>query len=537
MDSYSNYSRPFSGGRSTVFGTAGAVACEHPQAARAGIRVLDEGGTAADACVAMAAVMAVVSPMATGMGGDAFAMFYDAASGKVSGMEGAGGAPGEATIQRFREAGYQRMPGRGGLSVTVPGAVRLWEDAARTFGVKPFGELLEPARMLATEGFPVSEVNAYYWREAEEILGLNEAASRTYLSSGRAPRAGEIFRQPDLAQTLSAVSRKGADAFYKGKIAARIASSVRRDGGLLSEDDLAAHTESPVVEPISTIYRGITVHEMPPPGQGVAALEMLNILGGYALSALRPYTAERIHLETEAKKLAFSDLYTRVGDPDFAGVPTGKLISREHATGMRHQISTSRAGHLATSGHLGRDTTYLCAVDSSGNGCSFINSIFESFGSGIVAEGTGVCLQNRGSSFRLDEKHPNALAPKKRPLHTIIPGLATRGDTLWAAFGVMGGPMQPQGHAQLLVNLIDYEMSPQQAVDHPRHFHSDDGGLLVEGRVPPEEIDKLRGMGHRVEVGPDYAVPTGSAQLIRLTPEGVRACASDPRKDGAALAQ
>ena len=368
-----DYSRPFSGGRSTVFGMGGAVACEHPQAARAGIRALDEGGTAADACVAMAAVMAVVSPMATGMGGDAFALYYDASSGEVSGLEGAGRAPGDATIEKVREAGYRRMPERGGLSITVPGAVRLWEDAAREFGNRPLRELLEPARSLAEHGFPVAEVAAHHWREAEELLSRNESAARIFLPSGRAPRAGEIFRQPELADTLSAVSEKGADTFYGGKIAARISAAVRRDGGFLREDDLAAHTESPLVEPISTDYRGVTVYEMPPPGQGIAALEMLNVLGGYSLSALRPYTAERIHLETEAKKLAFSDLYTMIGDPDFTEVPTRELVSKEHAAGMRHQISTSRAGHLATSGRLGDDTTYLCAVDAAGNGCSFIN--------------------------------------------------------------------------------------------------------------------------------------------------------------------
>lgn len=532
-----DYSRPFSGGRSTVFGLGGAVACEHPQAARAGIRVLDAGGTAADACVAMAAVMAVVAPWATGVGGDAFALYYDAASGKVTGMEGAGRAPSAATIEKVREAGHRSMPLRGGLSVTVPGAVRMWEDAAREFGHRPLSELLKPAVGLAEGGFPVPEVSAHQWREAEELLGRNEAAARTFLPGGCAPRVGEVFRQPDLADTLSAVAERGAGAFYGGKIAARMASAVRRDGGLLSEEDLAAHTGSPLVDPISTDYRGITVYEMPPPGQGIAALEMLNVLGGYALSALRPHTAERIHLETEAKKLAFSDLYTRIGDPDFSEVPTRDLLSREYAAGMRRQISTSRAGHLATSGRLGDDTTYLCAVDAAGNGCSFINSVFKGFGSGVVAGGTGICLQNRGHSFSLSENHPNALAPNKRPLHTIIPALATRGGELWATFGVMGGPMQPQGHTQLLVNLVDYEMSPQQAVDHPRHFHTDDGGLLVEGRIPAEEIDKLRSMGHRVEVGPDYAIPTGGAQLIRVTPDGVRACASDPRKDGCALAQ
>lgn len=531
------YSRPFSGGRSTIYGTGGAVACEHPQAARAGIRVLDAGGTAADACVAMAAVMAVVSPMATGMGGDAFALHYDAASGEVSGLDGSGRAPAEATIEKVRAAGHSEMPVRGGLTVTVPGAVRLWEDTATTFGKRPLAELLEPARGLAEHGFPVADVAAHHWRGAEELLGRNDAAARVYLPEGRAPRAGEIFRQPELAETLSAVAGKGADAFYGGKIAARIASAARRDGGLLSESDVAGHAASLSVEPISTDYRGVTVYEMPPPGQGITALQMLNILGGYTLSALRPYSAERIHLEIEAKKLAFSDLYSRVGDPDFVDVPTSALLSKEYAAGKRRQISTSRAGHLSTSGRLGDDTTYLCAVDAAGNGCSFINSLYMGFGSGIVADGTGVCLQNRGHAFRLTEGHPNALAPNKRPLHTIIPGLATRGDDLWAVFGVMGGPMQPQGHAQLLINLIDYEMSPQQAVDHPRHFHTDDGGLMAEGRIPMEEMEKLRRMGHRVEAGPDYAIPTGGAQLIRLTPEGARACASDPRKDGCASAQ
>ena len=532
-----DYSRPFSGGRSTVFGTGGAVSCENPHAARAGLRALDAGGTAADACVAMAAVMAVVSPMSTGVGGDAFALYYDAASKTVSGLDGSGRSPGEATIDRVREAGHDEMPERGGITVTTPGAVRLWQDAVSDFGRLPLAELLEPARTLASEGFPVAEVAAHYWREAEELLGGNEEAARVFLPGGRAPRAGEVFRQPDLADTLGAVADRGADAFYKGKIAARIVSAVRREGGLLSEEDLASHTASLRVSPISTDYRGITVHEMPPPSQGIAALEILNILSGYSLSALRPYTAERIHLETEAKKLAFADLYTRIGDPDFSEIPTASLLSKDYAAGLRRQISTSRAGHLATSGRLGNDTTYLCAVDAEGNGCSFINSLYKGFGSAVVADGTGVCLQNRGCSFRLKEGHPNALAPNKRPLHTIIPGLATRDGELWATFGVMGGPMQPQGHAQLLINLIDYEMPPQQAVDHPRHFHTDHGGLLVEGRIPAEEIEKLRGMGHRVEVGPPYAVPTGGAQLIRLTSYGVRAAASDPRKDGCSLAQ
>lgn len=531
------YSRPDAGGRSTVYGVEGAVACEHPQAARAGIQVLDAGGTAADACVAMAAVMAVVAPMATGMGGDAFLLYYEAETGAVRGMDGSGRSPGEATIEKLRDLGHDSVPERGGAAVTVPGAVRLWEDAAADFGVLSLGELLEPAHRLAAGGYPVSEVVARHWKAAEDLLGRNAAATATFLPAGRAPKPGELFRQPDLAGTLAAVAEDGADAFYNGEVSGRMAAAARKAGGLLDEEDLARHEASLRVEPISTDYRGVRVHEMPPPGQGIAALQMLNVLEGFELSALPAASAERIHLEAEAKKLAYADLHTKVGDPDFVEVPTETLLSREYAAGLRAQVSPSRAGKPPASGRLGDDTTYLCAVDRWGNGCSFINSLYMGFGSGVVADGTGVCLQNRGHSFRLTEGHPNALAPGKRPLHTIIPGLATLDGGLWATFGVMGGPMQPQGHAQLLASLIDYGMNPQQAVDHPRHFHTDDGRLLVEGRVSAEELEKLREMGHEVQRGADYEVPVGGAQLIRIEDGGVRACGSDPRKDGCALAQ
>ena len=555
-----NARRPDPGGRSTVFGTKGAVACEHPQAALAGIKMLEAGGTAADACVAMAAAMAVLSPMATGMGGDAFLLFYEAQTGNVLGANGSGRAPKAATIEKLRDRGMEEMPERGGPTVTVPGAVRLWEDAAASLGRLPLADLLEPARSFAADGYPVSEVVARYWESAEKLLAQNEAASRCFLPEGRAPEPGEVFRQPDLANTLAAVASDGADAFYGGEIARSIARSVQEAGGYLAEDDLADH-ETTWVEPIHTDYRGVRVYEIPPPGQGVAALEMLNILEGFDFASLDPLGAERIHLEVEAKKLAFRDLHEKVGDPEFGDVPTDELISKDYAAALREQISSSRAASSVAPA-LGNDTTYLCAVDAEGNGCSFINSLYMGFGSGVVAGGTGVCLQNRGNSFRLVEGHPNALAPGKRPLHTIIPGLATSADTgqLWATFGVMGGPMQPQGHAQLLINLIDYGMSAQEAVDFPRHFHG--GGvrvmagrpesvrapqdaadqdpaesLLVEGRVPQEELEKLRRLGHKVEVGEEYVIPTGGAQLIRILESGVRACGSDPRKDGCALAQ
>jgi gamma-glutamyltranspeptidase / glutathione hydrolase len=530
--------RPDSGGRSAVFGTRGAVACEHPQAALAGIRVLDEGGNAADACVAMAACMAVLAPMATGMGGDAFLLFYEAETGCVRGANGSGQAPRAATIERLRDRGIKTMPERGGLTVTVPGTVRLWEDATSVLGNLPLARLLKPAWELAEEGYPVSEVVARYWEEAEVLLRENEAARTIFLPEGRPPRPGEIFSQEDLARTFAAVAEGGADAFYNGEIARSIVLAAQETGGYLSEEDLAAH-ESLWVEPISTDYQGVRIYEIPPPGQGIAALEMLNILEGFDLASLGPVSADRIHLEVEAKKLAFRDLHDEIGDPEFwchAEIPTERLLSKGYAASLRGSISPSTVIDQVVEPTPGEDTTYLCAVDAEGNGCSFINSLYMRFGSGVVAWSTGVCLQNRGNSFRLTEGHPNALAPGKRPLHTIIPGLATKDGSLWATFGVMGGSMQPQGHVQLLSNLVDHAMNPQEAVEFPRHRHEGDT-LLVEGRVPVTEVEKLRKMGHTVEVGEDYVIPTGGAQLIRVFENGARACGSDPRKDGCALAQ
>ena len=527
--------RPDGGGRSTVFGTRGAVACEHPSAALAGIRVLDAGGTAADACVAMAAAMAVLAPMTTGMGGDAFLLYYEADSGRVIGANGSGGAPRAATIEALRDRGVSEIPERGGLPITVPGAVRLWEDAANALGRLPLADLLEPARAFAEDGHPVAEVVARYWEVAEKLLRQNDAAAETFLPEGRPPRPGTLFRQPNLAGTLAAVMEGGAGAFYNGPIARSMADAAVDAGGYLAEEDLNAH-ETLWVEPISTDYRDVRVYEIPPPGQGIAALQMLNVLEGFDLADLNATGAERIHLEVEAKKLAFRDLHDKVGDPAFADVPTDELISKDYAAALRERISEGRAG-VSVGPKLGNDTTYLCAVDAEGNGCSFINSLYMGFGSGIVTD-TGVTLQNRGHSFRLDPEHPNSLAPGKRPMHTIIPGLATSDGSLWSVFGNMGGPMQPQGHFQVLSNLIDHGMSAQEAVDHPRHFHDHTSNvLLVEGRVPPSEVEKLRTLGHEVETGEDYVVPVGGAQLIRVHENGVRSCGSDPRKDGCALAQ
>ena len=355
--------RPDLGGRSTVFGTKGAVACEHPSAALIGLRVLDAGGTAADACVAMAAAMAVLSPMQTGMGGDAFLLFYEEETGQVTGIDGAGQAPEAVTLEKLLDLGLSEMPEHGGLTVTVPGAVRLWEDAANRFGNQPLARLLEPAWELAENGHPVAEVVARYWRENEDMLRENDAATRTFLPAGRAPVAGEIFSQVDLAATLSAVAEDGADTFYRGEIAKSIARSAQEAGGYLTEEDLAAH-ESTFVEPISTDYRGVRVYEIPPPGQGVAALEMLNILEGFEFSSPGPTSADRIHLEVEAKKLAYGDLHDEIGDPEHADVPTEQLLSKEYATSLRERISPERAAETGPRLTPGGDTTYLCAVDA-----------------------------------------------------------------------------------------------------------------------------------------------------------------------------
>ena len=517
--------RPDSGGRSTVYGTAGAVACEHPLAALAGIRMLDAGGTAADACVAMAAAMAVLSPMMTGPGGDAFLLYREAATGRVRALEGAGRAGRRATVEAIRARGHADMPARGGEPITVPGAVALWGDAAGELGRLGLPALLEPARELAERGHPVAAVTARMWREAEPLLRRDAAAATAFLPGGRAPREGELVRLPDLARTLRTLADEGPCAFYEGELAERIVAATRDAGGFLELDDMAAH-RSTWVEPISAGYRGLEVFEVPPPTTGIAALMILQALEREDLAALPPLSAERIHLEVQAKRHAFAALHAHVGDPDFVDVPVRALLAGAATAG----------GERAPAGRGAGDTTYLCAVDAEGNGCSLINSLYKGFGSGVVAPGTGVCLHNRGFGFSLDAASPSVLAPGKRPLHTIIPALVTRDGALWAVYGNMGGFMQPQGHAQVLVNLHDHGMAPQEAVDHPRHFH-DQGVLLVEGRVPEPEVATLRRWGHDVVVGPPYAELTGGAQVVRVHEDGVRAAGSDPRKDGCALAQ
>ena len=477
--------------RSTVYGTAGVVACEHPLAALAGIRMLDAGGTAADACVAMAAVMAVVSPMMTGPGGDAFLLHREAATGRVRALEGAGRAGRGATVEAVRARGHDDMPARGGEPITVPGAVDLWATAAAELGRLGLAQLLAPARAIAERGFPVAPVSARMWRGEEETLRRDAAAAEAFLPGGRAPREGELVRLPDLARTLGTIADEGPRAFYEGEIAERIVAATRAAGGFLELSDMAAHRSS-WVEPISAGYRGLEVFELPPPTTGIAALMILRALeredlGRAAARAAPSGSTSRSRPSGTRSRRCTSTSAT----PTFVDVPVEALLAG----------AASAAAERAPAGRGEGDTTYLCAVDAEGDGCSLINSLYKGFGSGVVAPGTGVCLHDRGFGFSLDPSSPSVLAPGKRPLHTIIPALVTRDGELWAVYGNMGGWMQPQGHAQVLVNLHDHGMAPQEAVDHPRHYH-DAGVLLVEGRVPEAEIAKLRRWGHDVVARP-----------------------------------
>jgi gamma-glutamyltransferase 2. Threonine peptidase. MEROPS family T03 len=394
---------------------------------------------------------------------------YDAQTRTVRALNGSGRAPAALSRKLFVERGLNSIPLTGMLPVTVPGAVDAWVELLSAYGRLPLAQVLAPAIEYADHGFPVSEIIARGWKLAEPKLAAHPDTARTYLPQGRAPRAGELFRQPGLARSLQLIAEGGRDAFYRGAIAAAIAATSARDGGVLTLEDLAAH-RSTWETPISVTYRGYTVYECPPNGQGITALMALNILEGFDLSAHMPASPDALHLQIEALRLAFADAAAYVADPAHVHVPTAWLLSGAHAAERRAQIDPQRAMPHVRASTLpgGHDTVYVTAVDADGNAVSFINSLYMGFGSGVVAGDTGICLQNRGAGFVLDPQHPNCVAPGKRPYHTIIPCMVTRGDRLWASLGVMGGFMQPQGHVQMLVNMIDFGMNPQEALDAPR---------------------------------------------------------------------
>ena len=521
--------------RSAVLARRGMVATSQPLAAMAGLRLLMDGGNAADAAVTVASMLNVVEPMSTGIGGDCFALIYEAESGQVTALNGSGRAPAAFTLEEARRLGLETIPLTGPLPVTVPGAASGWEALLERHGTMSLADCLAPAIATAEDGFPVSERISAGWKRSEAKLSQDPEASRVYLP---APKVGDIHRQPDLARTFRTVAEGGAQAFYHGVLAEKIASCVQSKGGYFTSDDLATHTATWEV-PIRTTYRDVEVLEHPPNGQGLAALVALNIVEGYALGDMDYFDPARWHLMIEAMRLAMADAAQHVADPTLINVPVAGLLSKEYAAQRRSLIQPDRALDVVAPGQPEhRDTVYLTVVDGLGNAVSFINSLYYGFGSGLVVPGTGVCLQNRGACFTLEPGHPNALAGGKRPYHTIIPALALRGGKLWLSFGVMGGFMQPQGHLQVLTNLVDYGMSPQTALDAPRFRVDERGGprAHIETGVPLKTRRALAAMGHDLQPQTTFSPGFGSGDIIARDAEtGVLCGASDPRKDGCAV--
>lgn len=525
-------------GRSIVRAQHGMVASSQPLASQAGLDVLKRGGNAVDAAIAMAAVLNVTEPMMTGIGGDAFALVYWAKTKELKGLNASGRAPRALSLDYFAKKKRTRMPEFGMESITVPGAFDGWETLLDKYGTMKLAELLAPAIDYAEHGFPVMEKAAEDWEAEVNKLRQTPAASANYLVDGRAPRAGEIFRQANLARTFRTLTRGGRKAFYEGEIAEQIADYCQKNGGFISRADLAAQ-KSEWVEPISTDYRGYTVYELPPNGQGLTALLALNILEGFDLKVLSAERDRYYHTLIEATKLAFADRSRYIADPAFAKVPVTQLLSKEYAAGRRALIDPNKALDSPAPGEInvGSDTTYLSVIDKDGNAVSFINSLFDAFGSGIVAGDTGIVLQNRGSGFSLDPSHPNHLEPGKRPFHTLIPALVFKGDKLFLSFGVMGGAIQPQGHVQVLVNIIDLGMELQQAIDAPRFRYTSGRSVLLEDEIPANIIQSLLEKGHLRGSPPGVLRSSmGGGQAIMIDPlSGTLLGASDPRKDGCAL--
>ncbi len=531
----------FTSRRSPVFSRDGIVAASQPLAVAAGLAVLAQGGNAADAAIATAAALNVTEPTSTGLGGDCFALFYDAASGRISALNGSGRAPGGLTLERLGREGFAvQLPVHHAYTVTVPGACAGWCDLHERHGRLAMSAVLAPAIRLAEGGFPVAPIASAMWQSAEELLRQAHGGAEL-LIDGRGPRPGEVFHNPGLARTLRRIVEAGKAGFYQGPIAEAVARAVREAGGCLSEADLAGHT-STWEEPISTTYRGIRLWECPPNGQGLTTLIALNLLAGFDLAALPPLSSERLHLEIEALRLAFADTRWFVADPRTNPAPLDWLLSKDYADQRRRLIRPDRATIDQRRGTpvAGSDTVYLSVVDASGNACSFINSNYWGFGTGIVPSGWGFSLQNRGYGFSLEAGHPNELAPGKRPYHTIIPAMATRPDgSLYACFGVMGGFMQPQGHLQVFTALVDDSLDPQSALDRPRFCIENgraEGPVALEESLPVETVECLRQMGHPVRVVSGLGRSLfGRGQVILRDPaSGVLQAGSDPRGDGQA---
>ncbi|MBI3414040.1 MAG: gamma-glutamyltransferase [Verrucomicrobia bacterium] len=526
-------------GRSMVISRHGIVATENPLASQAGAMILAQGGTAVDAAIAANAAMSVVAPMMCGAGGDLFAIVYEARTGKLHGLNASGWAPADLTIERLTQKGLTNMPQSGIDSVTVPGAVDGWDKLLHRFGRKKFAAVLAPAIRLAEEGFPVTELVSAYWKDSEKLLRKEDSATRTFLPAGHAPHVGEIFRNHALAWAYRQIAAHGRNAYYQGAIAQKILAHSQRLGGTMAADDLKKFPAQ-WVEPISTTYRGWTVYELPPNGQGIAALMMLNLMENFPLNEYGPASADALHTMIESKKFAYADLLRYVADPNFSRVPVSGMLSKTYARERAKLIAAPRANCGVSAGvppNAGTDTTYLCVVDEEGNMVSLIQSNYNSFGSGVVPEGVGFALQNRGGLFSLDPAHPNALAGRKRPLHTIIPAFMTKGETR-IAFGIMGGWNQSQAHAQFVSNIADHQMNIQAALEAPRFTKMTFAGcdVEIEARVPLAVREQLAARGHELKLRGDFTQSVGGGQaVLRDFAAGINYGASDPRKDGAAV--
>jgi len=526
--------------RSMVISRNGIVAAESPLAAQAGVRILEHGGNAVDAAIATNAMMGVVAPMMNGIGGDLFAIVYDAKANKLYGLNASGWAPAALSIASLKKLGLREMPQSGVNAITVPGAVDGWQKLADKFGRKKLSDDLAAAINTAQNGYPVTEWVAGYWSGEVDLLRSDEAAAKLYLPNDRPPKTGELFRNPDLANSLQQIATHGRDAYYSGEIAAHILEAIKRHNGVMTAKDLSAYSAE-WVEPISTTYRDWTVFELPPNGQGIAALEMLNIMETFPLGQ-KDYgfgSSKALHAMIEAKKLAYADLAKYIGDPHGQKLPVDTLLSKDWAAQRAKLIDPDHANCNVGAGEIpaGHDTTYLTVVDRDGNMVSLIQSNFDSFGSGIVAPGTGFVLHNRGALFTLDPDSPNALAGHKRPRHTIIPAFAQKGDTR-IAFGIMGGWNQSQAHAQFIADIVDYKMNIQAALEAPRFTKKTFEGcdLQMENRFSQKSRDELTAKGHKITLVGTYSSAVGGGQAVqRDFATGTNYGASDPRKDGAAI--
>jgi gamma-glutamyltranspeptidase/glutathione hydrolase len=524
-------------GRSVVMTDRGIVATSHYLASQAGAQVLAHGGSAMDAAISANAVLGVTEPMMNGIGGDLFLIYWDAKAGKLYGLNASGWAPRKLTIDFLSKHGITAMPHDGIHSVTVPGAVDGWSQAHKRFGRLPWKDLFAPAIYYAEHGYAVPEVIHDYWVGDEAKLRKSDESKRVFLPGGKVPELGSSFNNPDIAKSLRIIAENGRDAFYKGEIAQAIVRTSTAFGGTMELQDLADFSAE-WVEPISIDYRGWKIYELPPNVQGMAALEMLNIMEPFPPDKEGPKGVAELHKRIEAMKLAYADLYRYNADQRFATVPVTALLEKDYAKERAAKINLEKANCNPGPGHpVTSDTTYLAAVDKDGNIASLIQSNYSAFGSGVVVNGMGFALQNRGALFSLNASHPNALQPRKRPFHTIIPAFMERGD-VHIGFGIMGGANQPLAHAQFVSNLVDYGMNIQGALEAPRFTVT--GGevtcdILIESRVAPDVIQKLQQKGHNLTVRGEYTSLMGRGQAVMHNSKtGMNWAASDPRADGSA---